>query len=346
MTTRFSVYNLAPDLRTIAGGGQQYGARDHLEVAWACRALREPGDLYLVTDSTRVDPWFGHAARYRLTEHGPVEIDERGELTTPHQVPLLLAAFEPGACGVEACISGDWYPARYVKHTRTRVQVAIGSAAPRFFKPGPDTLRVRADPWAHKDGSSHSAAGPLGCLPCSNKRRDEGVRVDPHHELVTPRVHQTATTVVRGNFPADTDELRRELAASRHPPVTVTTDERGKVTDWGSRESSSDEPPPDLRFADPALLKRVRATAPVGSIAEAARMLVRGEATTVELKLSAGVKALDILARSLGLDRDSAKLYAFVLVAARQVCTEIGDPAAANTLGQVLEIYRSIKTLD
>lgn len=27
------------------------------------------------------------------------------------------------------------------------------------------------DLWAHRNGSAHSAAGPLGCLPCANERR-------------------------------------------------------------------------------------------------------------------------------------------------------------------------------
>jgi hypothetical protein len=27
------------------------------------------------------------------------------------------------------------------------------------------------DVWKHVDGSQHSADGPLGCMPCANKRR-------------------------------------------------------------------------------------------------------------------------------------------------------------------------------
>lgn len=38
------------------------------------------------------------------------------------------------------------------------------------------------DLWAHKDGSTHSVSGPLGCFPCANLRREalvDTASVDP-----------------------------------------------------------------------------------------------------------------------------------------------------------------------
>jgi hypothetical protein len=32
-------------------------------------------------------------------------------------------------------------------------------------------VSVSAGVWAHKDDTEHSAAGPLGCLPCAQHRR-------------------------------------------------------------------------------------------------------------------------------------------------------------------------------
>lgn len=33
-------------------------------------------------------------------------------------------------------------------------------------------IEEHGDLWAHKDGTPHSAQGPLGCMPCANHRRE------------------------------------------------------------------------------------------------------------------------------------------------------------------------------
>lgn len=147
MTTHFNVYDLTDDLKSTCGNGQHYAGADHLQIAWSCKSLRNVGDCYLVTTSMKLDPWFGSAQRYRLTAHGPVEIDASGNPTTPHQVPLLLAAAAPDGPGIEAHAFGRWYPAQIVKHTRTRLLLAVttgsGVRPPKFYTPGEKSLRVK-----------------------------------------------------------------------------------------------------------------------------------------------------------------------------------------------------------
>lgn len=147
MTTHYKVYPLTSDLKSTRGTGQHYAAANSLEIAYAAKAMREVGDCYLVTEDCRPDPWAvqNHPARYRLTSWGPVEINESGEPTTPHQVPLLLlAAATTGA--LEAFAFGRWYPATVEKYTRTRIQVIVttgsGPRPAKLYKPGAKSLRI------------------------------------------------------------------------------------------------------------------------------------------------------------------------------------------------------------
>lgn len=147
MTTHYNVYPLTPDLKSTRGGGQHYAAANELDIAYAAKAMREVGDCYLVTELRKADPWAvqNHPQRYRLTSQGPVEIDEKGEPVSPHQVPLLvLAAATTGA--LEAFAFGRWYPAEVVTWTRTRIQVVVttggGPRPAKFYKPGGKSLRI------------------------------------------------------------------------------------------------------------------------------------------------------------------------------------------------------------
>jgi len=139
MTTHYNVYPLTSDLKSTRGTGEHFAAATQLEIAYAAKAMRE------VAERRMAEPWNpNNPRRYRLTSHGPVEIDAAGEPVSPHQVPLLLAAATVGA--LEAFAFGRWYPAEVVKWTRTRIQVVVttgsGPRPAKFYKPGAKSLRV------------------------------------------------------------------------------------------------------------------------------------------------------------------------------------------------------------
>lgn len=109
---------------------------------------------------------------------------------------------------------------------------------------------MRRDPWAHGDGTAHSAAGPLGCFRCANERRLAGGPVNKRPPVMTgaaaalrlldsmPKamLADLVVDLLRASEGEDLDgdELARQIAVAAYPVARA----RGwRVPGWWPRES-------------------------------------------------------------------------------------------------------------